>query len=222
MKEAKQEANALLIRMSFIDKAKTAAGKLSGGQKRKLCLGMALIGGTKSVVLDEPTSGMDPQARREMWDLLLDLRGERTILLTTHFMEEADVPADRIGIMAGGALQCVGTAAFLKQFYGKGYSLKVTFGMDDEAGKEITKAEPLPDSDNVEPQVQQPQVQQMSREIKEAVDALLASVKKHIPDAAINDSVRSNSTSPERTNGKLAQGTIRIPAFNWPFHRSHD
>jgi len=59
--------------------------------KRKLALGIALIGGTETLILDEPTSGMDPEARRAIWDLLQKIRKQRTILLTTHFMEEADV-----------------------------------------------------------------------------------------------------------------------------------
>ena len=67
------------------------AVSLSGGMKRKLALAIAIIGGTKILILDEPTSGMDPEARRIVWDLLQDLRNERTILLTTHYMEEADV-----------------------------------------------------------------------------------------------------------------------------------
>ncbi|CAL8139126.1 unnamed protein product [Orchesella dallaii] len=99
--------------------------ELSGGQKRKLSLGIAFIGGPQVVILDEPTSGMDPEARRAVWDLLLEMRGQHTILLTTHFMEEADVLGDRIGIMASGKLQCCGSSMFLKKFYGTGYTLKV-------------------------------------------------------------------------------------------------
>jgi len=167
MKAVKEEAKMLLARMSFTEKAKISARKLSGGQKRKLCLAMALIGETKVVVLDEPTSGMDPQARREIWDLLLELRGERTILLTTHFMEEADVLGDRIGIMAGGSLQCIGTPAYLKKYYGKGYSLKITL-------KEMSK-----------------------EDIGKYVGALLATVKTHIPDATLDNNVRSDPSSPE-------------------------
>ena len=67
------------------------AVNLSGGMKRKLQLGIALIGGTKILILDEPTSGLDPEARRVVWDLLQQLSKSRTILLTTHYMEEADV-----------------------------------------------------------------------------------------------------------------------------------
>lgn len=70
-------------------------------------------------MLDEPTSGMDPVSRRATWDLLQQQRSNRTILLTTHFMDEADLLGDRIAIMAKGELQCCGSPLFLKHKYGK-------------------------------------------------------------------------------------------------------
>ena len=72
------------------------------------------------VMLDEPTSGMDPSARRATWDLLQGEKRGRSILLTTHFMDEADLLGDRIAIMAGGELQCCGSPLFLKNKYGEG------------------------------------------------------------------------------------------------------
>ncbi len=72
--------------LKLVDKRKTQSQRLSGGMKRKLSVGIALIGGSKIVVLDEPTSGMDPYARRGTWDLLLKHKEGRTVLLTTHFM----------------------------------------------------------------------------------------------------------------------------------------
>ena len=72
--------------LQLLDKRKTQSQKLSGGMKRKLSVGIALIGGSKIVVLDEPTSGMDPYARRGTWDLLNKHKQGRTMLLTTHFM----------------------------------------------------------------------------------------------------------------------------------------
>lgn len=72
------------------------------------------------VMLDEPTSGMDPASRRATWDLLQQQRSNRTILLTTHFMDEADLLGDRIAIMAKGELQCCGSSLFLKRKYGTG------------------------------------------------------------------------------------------------------
>ncbi|CAG0883098.1 unnamed protein product [Darwinula stevensoni] len=102
------------------------ARTLSGGMKRKLSLIIALIGKTKVVILDEPSSGLDPEARRVVWTILQEEKRDRTILLTTHFMEEADVLGDRIAIMAHGHLQCVGSSMFLKRQYGTGYTLTVT------------------------------------------------------------------------------------------------
>ena len=73
----------------------------------------------KVVILDEPTSGMDPEARRHTWDLLQRHRARRTMVLTTHFMDEADLLGDRIAIMAGGVIRCCGTSLFLKNKYGE-------------------------------------------------------------------------------------------------------
>jgi ATP-binding cassette, subfamily A (ABC1), member 3 len=96
---------------------------LSGGMKRKLSIGIALCGDSKIVMCDEPTSGMDPAARRALWDLLIKEKKGRTILLTTHFMDEADVLGDRIAIMAEGELKTVGSPFFLKKKFGVGYRL---------------------------------------------------------------------------------------------------
>uniref|UniRef100_A0A7N4V510 ABC transporter domain-containing protein n=1 Tax=Sarcophilus harrisii TaxID=9305 RepID=A0A7N4V510_SARHA len=96
---------------------------LSGGMKRKVSIGIALIAGSKVVMLDEPTSGMDPISRRATWDLLQQQKSKRTIMLTTHFMDEADLLGDRIAIMAKGELQCCGSSLFLKHKYGAGYHL---------------------------------------------------------------------------------------------------
>ena len=96
---------------------------LSGGQKRKLSLAIALIADSPVVLLDEPTSGMDLTARRQMWDMLKNNKSNRIIILTTHYMEEADVLADRIAIMSEGTLRCCGSSLFLKSRYGVGYYL---------------------------------------------------------------------------------------------------
>lgn len=96
---------------------------LSGGMKRKLSIGIALCGNSKIVMCDEPTSGMDPAARRALWDVLIEEKKGRTILLTTHFMDEADVLGDRIAIMADGDLKTVGSSFYLKKKFGVGYRL---------------------------------------------------------------------------------------------------
>lgn len=89
--EVTKEINYVLDLLALKDKKDQLASNLSGGMKRKLALGIALIGDTETLILDEPTSGMDPEARRVIWDLLISMRRKRTILLTTHYMEEADV-----------------------------------------------------------------------------------------------------------------------------------
>jgi len=71
------------------------------------------------VILDEPTSGMDPEARRQTWDILQSQRKNRTMILSTHYMDEADILGDRIAIMSYGEIQCYGTPMFLKSKYGK-------------------------------------------------------------------------------------------------------
>uniref|UniRef100_A0A1I8Q220 ABC transporter domain-containing protein n=1 Tax=Stomoxys calcitrans TaxID=35570 RepID=A0A1I8Q220_STOCA len=118
-----QEVNKYIRMIELEDKANVASSKLSGGMKRKLSVCCALTGNTKVVMCDEPSSGMDPSARRQLWDLLQAEKAGRTVLLTTHFMDEADVLGDRIAIMCDGELKCHGTSFFLKKKYGSGYKL---------------------------------------------------------------------------------------------------
>ena len=91
------------------------AGKLSGGWQRRVSIAMALIGEPQILFLDEPTLGLDVVARHELWDAIRSLKGRVTIILTTHYMEEAEALSDRIGIMKNGRLLAVGTAEELKK-----------------------------------------------------------------------------------------------------------
>lgn len=102
-----------------------AAGACSGGNKRKLSVSIAIIAQSKLVLLDEPTAGMDLGARRSLWNMLRRYRQDRIIILTTHYMDEADVLGDRIGIMALGELKCLGSSLFLKNKFGGGYKLVI-------------------------------------------------------------------------------------------------
>jgi ATP-binding cassette subfamily A (ABC1) protein 3 len=106
------------------DKRKMAVS-LSGGNRRKLSVSIALCGGSKLVLFDEPTAGMDLGARRSLWDMLKNYKRDKIIILTTHYMDEADVLGDRIGIMAEGKILCLGTSLFLKDRYGSGYKLTI-------------------------------------------------------------------------------------------------
>ncbi|EDO48951.1 predicted protein [Nematostella vectensis] len=120
---AKDEVLQMITDLQLLDKRKAKSSELSGGMKRKLNCAIALVGGSETVFLDEPTSGMDPYARRATWDLLLKHKAGKTVILTTHFMDEADFLGDRIAIMADGQLRCCGSSLFLKSRYGVGYHL---------------------------------------------------------------------------------------------------
>ena len=91
------------------------AGKLSGGWQRRVSIAMALISEPQILFLDEPTLGLDVIARRELWDVIHALKGKITIILTTHYMEEAEKLSDRIGIMKNGNLRAIGTVEELNQ-----------------------------------------------------------------------------------------------------------
>eukprot|EP00760_Papus_ankaliazontas_P007099 PhM_4_TR13282/c2_g1_i5/m.36280/K05643/ABCA3; ATP-binding cassette, subfamily A (ABC1), member 3 len=107
------------------EQAEMLAGNLSGGQKRKLSVAIAFIGLGHVVILDEPTAGMDVQARRSTWELIRDLTPGRTIILTTHFMDEADILGKTVAIMSKGRLHCSGSPLFLKSRLGVGYTMHV-------------------------------------------------------------------------------------------------
>ncbi|XP_061353106.1 ABC transporter A family member 2-like isoform X2 [Gastrolobium bilobum] len=109
------------------ESAKVRAGSYSGGMKRRLSVAIALIGDPKLVILDEPTTGMDPITRRHVWDIIENAKRGRAIVLTTHSMEEADILSDRIGIMAKGRLRCIGTSIRLKSRFGTGFIANISF-----------------------------------------------------------------------------------------------
>ncbi len=102
------------------------ARNLSAGQRRKLSIAIALIGGSKIIFLDEPSSGMDITSRRNLWEILKRQCEGKIIILTTHYMEEASVLGKRIGIINAGHMKCIGSPLFLIEKYGKFMSLNVT------------------------------------------------------------------------------------------------
>jgi len=112
--ELKSRAHELLATMGLEGRAKDQVRKFSGGMKRRLNIIMALVHNPQIVFLDEPTLGLDPQARRAIWEYINRLKKEKTILLTTHYMDEADFLADRIGIMDEGKIVALGTSTELK------------------------------------------------------------------------------------------------------------
>ncbi|ERE85390.1 ATP-binding cassette sub-family A member 12-like protein [Cricetulus griseus] len=101
-------------------------GTLSGGMKRKLSISIALIGGSRVVILDEPSTGVDPCSRRSIWDVISKNKTARTIILSTHHLDEAEVLSDRIAFLEQGGLRCCGSPFYLKEAFGDGYHLTLT------------------------------------------------------------------------------------------------
>ncbi|KAF5196994.1 Abc transporter a family member [Thalictrum thalictroides] len=116
-----------LAEVQLTEAAKMRSRSYSGGMKRRLSVAIALIGNPKLVLLDEPTTGMDPISRRHVWDIIQNAKKGRSIILTTHSMEEADILADRIAIMAKGKLRCIGTSIRLKSRFGTGFITNISF-----------------------------------------------------------------------------------------------
>lgn len=109
-KSAIEKADEMISTFSLTGVAKDKTKTLSGGMQRRLSIAMSLISNPKILFLDEPTLGLDVLARRELWSAIKNLKGKVTIILTTHYLEEAEALSDRIGIMAAGELKAVGTA----------------------------------------------------------------------------------------------------------------
>ncbi|UCD08153.1 MAG: ATP-binding cassette domain-containing protein [Dehalococcoidales bacterium] len=112
--ELKNRSDLLLETMGLTERAKDQVRKYSGGMMRRLSIIMSLIHDPDIVFLDEPTLGLDPQARRAIWEYIAEFKGKKTILLTTHYLEEADFLSDRIGIMDEGKIVALGSSTELK------------------------------------------------------------------------------------------------------------
>lgn len=149
-----------ITEVGLTEKANVKSSALSGGMKRKLSVAIALLGNSKVIFVDEPTSGVDPWSRRSIWQVLQNAREGRVIVLTTHFMDEADLLGDQIAIMAEGKLQCQGSSLFLKHRFGAGYLLTM-----------IKKVEENPHQDAIN-------VKQIS-----------SIIKKYVPSAVMSSNV---------------------------------
>ncbi|KAJ3287188.1 hypothetical protein HDU79_005878 [Rhizoclosmatium sp. JEL0117] len=120
-----------LENVSLTSLANRLTKRLSGGEKRRLSIAIALIGDPKVVFLDEPTTGLDPEVRRLIWDIVQSAKEGKTVVLTTHSMEEAEALCQRIGIMAKGTLRCIGNSLRLKELYGSGFRIYFNTNKDD-------------------------------------------------------------------------------------------
>jgi len=135
------EINDLIKKIGLSEKATCLAKTLSGGQKRKLCTALALIGNSKIILLDEPTSGMDPISKKGLWDFLKNYHKDKIILITTHSLDEAEYLGDKIGIMSDGEFICCGTSSYLKSKYPCGFNINLL--INSEVFNEQKKARNL-------------------------------------------------------------------------------
>ncbi|ORY52247.1 ABC transporter-like protein, partial [Neocallimastix californiae] len=119
------DVDSILQDINLLSKKEQYPKELSGGQRRKLCITLALLGSPKYVFLDEPTTGLDPYSRKNIWELLSRKKEGRIIFVTTHYMDEADLLADRKMIISNGNISCLGSSLFLKQQFNMNYSLDV-------------------------------------------------------------------------------------------------
>uniref|UniRef100_A0A8C7T2V0 P-type phospholipid transporter n=1 Tax=Oncorhynchus mykiss TaxID=8022 RepID=A0A8C7T2V0_ONCMY len=177
--EVKTEMDQMIKDVGLPHKRKELAKNLSGGMQRKLSVAIAFVGGSNIVILDEPTAGVDPYARRGIWELLLKYKKGRTIILSTHHMDEADILGDRIAIISHGKMCCYGSSLFLKKYFGSGYYLTLV-----KAGNEqIT---------NERSGVKQGQEKEKPREEPGYVGGKL--VRRHVPEAVFLESIGQEIT----------------------------
>jgi len=133
-KERKAVVDQQIVDMDLVEHRYKRAGNLSGGNKRKLVVAMSMIGAPPIIFLDEPSAGMDPQARRKMWNIIQNIASKSkksTVILTTHSMDECEALCSKVGIMTDGLFRCYGNIQRIKQQYGKGFDLFVKFQRAD-------------------------------------------------------------------------------------------
>ncbi|MDG6900380.1 MAG: ABC transporter ATP-binding protein [Nitrososphaerota archaeon] len=147
----KVDPDEMLRRVILEEAANIWFQNLSGGQKQKLGMALSLVNDPEVVFLDEPTTGLDPQARRAVWEVVRKLKNEgRTVMLTTHYLEEAEELADRVAIMNHGKIVAMGTTDQIESRYGSGQRMVVKAGDDlFKFLKENTKLEVLADHGTV-------------------------------------------------------------------------
>ncbi|XP_037680076.1 phospholipid-transporting ATPase ABCA7 isoform X3 [Choloepus didactylus] len=141
------ERDRLLQDVGLVPKRWAQTRHLSGGMQRKLSVAIAFVGGSRVIILDEPTAGVDPAARRGIWELLLKYRAGRTLILSTHHLDEAELLGDRVAMVAGGRLCCCGSPLFLRRHLGSGYYLTLVKGLPPQVTSRKRAADSEPGMD---------------------------------------------------------------------------
>ncbi|XP_041804213.1 retinal-specific phospholipid-transporting ATPase ABCA4-like isoform X2 [Chelmon rostratus] len=197
--EAEREVEDMLVDLGLPHKRDDEAQNLSGGMQRKLSVAMAFVGGSRVVILDEPTSGVDPYSRRSIWDLLLKYRAGRTVILSTHHMDEADLLSDRIAIISKGELHCCGSPLFLKNCFGVGFYLTLVRRMKDLKKREndCDCASDCSCSCSIctrYKEQSQNQSQHLDRVLDGDVDSITALIHHHVPEAKLIEMIGQELT----------------------------
>ncbi|XP_063284424.1 retinal-specific phospholipid-transporting ATPase ABCA4 isoform X2 [Pelobates fuscus] len=191
IKQAEREMEVMLEDVGIPQKRNEEAQNLSGGMQRKLSVAMAFVGESKVVVLDEPTSGVDPYSRRSIWDLLLKYRTGRTIILSTHHMDEADLLGDRIAILSQGKLYCSGSPLFLKNCFGTGFYLTLVRRMRNvkEGGKKDSASCRSDCSCPCPGCAPKSKENPLEQELDGDINGLTELIQHHVPEAKLIESI---------------------------------
>jgi ABC-2 type transport system ATP-binding protein len=181
-RDLSSRVNAILERVGLSDRARSQVKTYSGGMKRRLNIAAGLVHGPRLVFMDEPTVGIDPQSRRAVLDLILDLKREgTTILYTTHYMAEAEELSDRVGIIDHGKLLAVGTCRELAEGVGGNEQLRVALAGREEGARLTERLRMLPgltvENDGANVTVTAPRVGQLIPKIVEAAAGVRAALR---------------------------------------------
>ncbi|XP_051796407.1 retinal-specific phospholipid-transporting ATPase ABCA4a [Acanthochromis polyacanthus] len=195
--EAEEEVENMLQDLGLPHKRAELTQNLSGGMQRKLSVALAFVGGAKVVILDEPTSGVDPYSRRSIWDLLLKYRAGRTVIMSTHHMDEADLLSDRVAIISQGRLHCCGSPIFLKNCFGAGFYLTLVRRMKHDALKtscDCTEDCSCTCSKCSKFKAEQEESQAPDRQMDGNMDRITALIHHHVPQARLIEAVGQELT----------------------------
>ncbi|XP_041823569.1 retinal-specific phospholipid-transporting ATPase ABCA4-like [Melanotaenia boesemani] len=195
--EAEEEVENMLQDLGLPHKRGELVQNLSGGMQRKLSVALAFVGGAKVVILDEPTSGVDPYSRRSIWDLLLKYRAGRTVIMSTHHMDEADLLSDRVAIISQGRLYCCGSPIFLKNCFGAGFYLTLVRQMKPDTPKtgcDCTQDCSCICSKCSKFKADQEESQPPDRQMDGNMESITALVHHHVPQARLIEAIGQELT----------------------------
>ncbi|KAM9713003.1 retinal-specific phospholipid-transporting ATPase ABCA4a isoform 3-T3 [Menidia menidia] len=196
--EAEEEVENMLEDLGLPHKRDELTQNLSGGMQRKLSVALAFVGGAKVVVLDEPTSGVDPYSRRSIWDFLLKYRAGRTVIMSTHHMDEADLLSDRVAIISQGRLYCCGSPIFLKNCFGAGFYLtlvrRMKYDTVKQASCDCTQDCSCKCSKCLNFKANQEESQAPGRQMDGNLESISALVHHHVPQARLIEAIGQELT----------------------------